>query len=47
MIFARNRKVGSFGDIDADPARLENPTLNPRLLPQNRQHREREFRGRR
>ena len=30
MIFARNRKVGSFNDIDCGRACFDNPTSNSR-----------------
>jgi len=30
MIFARNRKVGSFSDIDRGQTRFKNPTSIPR-----------------
>jgi hypothetical protein len=32
MIFPRNLKVGSFGDLDFDPAPCDISTPNPRLL---------------
>jgi len=43
MTFPRNRKVGSFGDIDFGHTRFSNPTSNPRLLPENHENRERPF----
>jgi hypothetical protein len=38
----RKRRVGSLGDSDRGQTRFDNPTLNPRLLSENRQDRERE-----
>jgi hypothetical protein len=38
MIFARNRKAGSFRDIRCGQPRVDDPTANPRLLSENQQN---------
>jgi hypothetical protein len=43
MTFPRNRKVGSFTDIDRGQTRFNNPTSNPRFRSENRENREREL----
>jgi hypothetical protein len=45
MIFARNRKVGSFSDIDCGRACFDNPTSNSRPIFGNQQNRERKLPG--
>jgi hypothetical protein len=45
MIFARNRKVGSFSDIDCGRACFDNPTSNSPLYFGNQQNRERQLPG--
>jgi hypothetical protein len=45
MIFARNRKVGSFSDIDCGRACFDNPTSNSRPVLGNQQNRERKLPG--
>ena len=43
MIFAGNRKVGSFSDIDCGRACFDNPTSNSRPVLGNQQNRERKL----
>jgi hypothetical protein len=43
MIFARNRKVGSFNDIDRGRACFDNPTSNSRSISETKENRERKL----